>query len=76
MAQRNEPKDTPQFVTVSEVAGLMRVSKMTVYRMIHSGELPALRLGKSFRIPETAVHKLLQNSVNQWDSGNDSAANA
>jgi len=30
-------------LTVCEVAGMMRVSKMTVYRMVHSGELPALR---------------------------------
>ena len=29
------------FLTVAEVADLMRVSKMTVYRLIHSEELPA-----------------------------------
>ncbi|OBF98448.1 excisionase family DNA-binding protein, partial [Mycolicibacter sinensis] len=30
-----------QFLTVAEVAVLMRVSKMTVYRLVHNGELPA-----------------------------------
>jgi excisionase family DNA binding protein len=30
-------------------------SKMTVYRMVHSGELAALRVGRSFRIPRNAV---------------------
>ena len=30
-----------RFLTVAEVADMMRVSKMTVYRMVHSGELPA-----------------------------------
>ncbi|WP_280405352.1 helix-turn-helix domain-containing protein, partial [Nocardia brasiliensis] len=34
-----------QFLTVAEVASLMRVSKMTVYRLVHSGELPAVRVG-------------------------------
>ena len=29
-----------QFLTVAEVASLMRVSKMTVYRLVHNGELP------------------------------------
>ena len=29
----------------------MRVSKMTVYRLVHSGELPAVRVGRSFRVP-------------------------
>lgn len=44
-----------RFLTVAEVADMMRVSKMTVYRLVHSGELPAIRFGRSFRVPETAV---------------------
>jgi excisionase family DNA binding protein len=51
-----------RFVTVAEVASLMRVSKMTVYRLVHSGELPAIRVGRSFRVPESAVHEYLQTS--------------
>jgi excisionase family DNA binding protein len=49
-----------KFLTVAEVAGVMRVSKMTVYRMVHSGDLPAVRVGRSFRVPEKAVHDYLQ----------------
>ena len=44
-----------RFLTVGEVAAMMRVSNMTVYRLVHSGELPAVRFGRSFRIPESAV---------------------
>jgi excisionase family DNA binding protein len=44
-----------RFLTVAEVAEMMRVSNMTVYRMIHAGEIPAIRFGRSFRIPESAV---------------------
>ena len=44
-----------RFLTVAEVADMMRVSKMTVYRLVHSGELPAIRFGRSFRVPESAV---------------------
>lgn len=51
-----------QFLTVAEVASLMRVSKMTVYRLVHSGELPAVRVGKSFRVPEQAVHDYLEGA--------------
>jgi excisionase family DNA binding protein len=51
-----------RFLTVAEVASIMRVSKMTVYRMVHSGELPAIRVGRSFRVPEDAVHKYLRTS--------------
>ena len=46
-----------RFLTVAEVAAVMRVSKMTVYRLVHSGELPAVRVGRSFRVPEQAVQE-------------------
>ncbi|WP_314140287.1 helix-turn-helix domain-containing protein [uncultured Plantibacter sp.] len=52
-----------RFLTVAEVAEMMRVSKMTVYRLVHSGELPAIRFGKSFRVPETAVAAVRQRPV-------------
>jgi excisionase family DNA binding protein len=56
-----------QFLTVAEVAKMMRVSKMTVYRLVHSGEMPAVRVGKSFRVPEKAVHTYLENAY--FDAG-------
>ncbi|MCC3275891.1 MULTISPECIES: helix-turn-helix domain-containing protein [unclassified Arthrobacter] len=52
-----------RFLTVSEVADVMRVSKMTVYRLVHSGELPAVRFGRSYRVPESAVQKVLRDAV-------------
>lgn len=51
-----------RFLTVSEVASAMRVSKMTVYRLVHAGNLPAVRVGRSFRVPEKAVHEYLRDS--------------
>ncbi|UZJ25234.1 helix-turn-helix domain-containing protein [Rhodococcus antarcticus] len=55
------------FLTVAEVAALMRVSKMTVYRLVHSGELPAVRVGRSFRVRAAAVHTYLESSY--FDAG-------
>jgi excisionase family DNA binding protein len=49
-----------RFLTVAEVAEMMRVSSMTVYRMVHAGDLPAVRFGRSFRIPESAVVAAVQ----------------
>lgn len=54
-----------KFLTVAEVAAVMRVSKMTVYRLVHSGELPAVRVGRSFRVPEDAVNEYLRKSYFQ-----------
>ncbi|WP_375425946.1 helix-turn-helix domain-containing protein [uncultured Friedmanniella sp.] len=50
------------FLTVAEVAALMRVSKMSVYRLIHAGELEAVRFGRSFRVPEAAVNAYLRDA--------------
>ncbi len=63
----SSPGDAPgvKFLTVAEVAEVMRVSKMTVYRLVHSGELPAVRVGRSFRVPEDEVNKYLERSYFQ-----------
>lgn len=44
-----------KYLTVTEIATELRVSKMTVYRMIHDGRLEALRVGRSFRVHESVV---------------------
>lgn len=68
-AERPEPlrSSQVQFLTVAEVASMMRVSKMTVYRLVHSGELPAARVGRSFRVPQRAVEGYLRNAY--FDAG-------
>ncbi len=60
-----------QFLTVAEVADLMRVSKMTVYRLVHAGDLPAVQFGRSYRVPESAVQEFLQRA--QVDGQSESA---
>lgn len=56
----SRPFDQVRFLTVAEVAEVMRVSKMTVYRLVHSGELPAVQFGRSYRVPESAVTEYVE----------------
>ena len=60
----NHPGDMSDvvFLTVAEVAAKMRVSKMTVYRLVHNAELPAIRVGRSFRVTEDDVNEYLRKS--------------
>ena len=60
----NDPRPLSEvrFLTVAEVADVMRVSKMTVYRLVHAGELASVRVGRSFRVPERAVHDYLRSA--------------
>jgi excisionase family DNA binding protein len=48
-----------RFLTVAEVADIMRVSTMTVYRLIKAGELRAVRVGRSYRLAEDDVDRYL-----------------
>ena len=51
MSTENRPDGRAgALLTVAEVADVLRVSNMTVYRLIKAGELPALRVGKNYRI--------------------------
>jgi excisionase family DNA binding protein len=54
-----------RFVTVGEVATLLRVSNMTVYRLVQAGQLPAIRVGRSYRIREDDVDKYLSAQYTQ-----------
>ena len=60
--QQIAARPTVSFLTVAEVAAIMRVSKMTVYRLVHGGELAAVRVGRSFRVPQPAVRDYLSGA--------------
>jgi excisionase family DNA binding protein len=58
MAQQLDNIQT-RFMTVGEVAAVLRVSTMTVYRLINAGQLPAVRIGRSFRVSEEELDRYL-----------------
>lgn len=47
------------------MATLLRVSTMTVYRLIKAGQLPALRVGKSYRVREDDVDGYLAKAYTE-----------
>ena len=56
-----------KFLTVAEVAAIVRLSKMSVYRLIHSGQLEAVQFGRSFRVSEKALNTYLDEAF--FDAG-------
>ena len=60
MTDDAQPFGTGGLLTVSEVAAAMRVSTMTVYRLIKTGEMGAVRVGRSYRIRGTDLERFLQ----------------
>ena len=59
----NGGKERVRYLTVAEVAEMMRLSRMTVYRLVHTGELPAVRVGRSFRVPQDALEAYLESAA-------------
>lgn len=65
------PKTTvdtdPEYYTVGQIAARLGVSKMTIYRQCHSGEIPSLLVGRSFRIPRARFDALLASRTSGGD---------
>lgn len=62
----NAPPDLSkydEYLTVPEVALILRVSKMTVYRMVHRTDIRAVRVGRSFRVPDDEVQRILREGI-------------
>jgi excisionase family DNA binding protein len=68
-ADRDGPLVGP-LLTVAEVADVLRVSNMTVYRLIKAGQLPALRVGKNYRIRSRDLDEFLVNGTADVDEAN------
>jgi len=62
MNDSGTPLGAVRFLKVVEVAAALRVSRMSVYRLIHAGDLEAVRFGRNFRVPEHAVNAYLRES--------------
>ncbi len=64
---RRRPFNADRLLTVADVAETMRVSNMTVYRLIKNGSLAAVRVGKNYRIRESEVDRYLSERSVQVD---------
>ena len=46
-----------RFMTLTEAAGILRISKRTILRMIQKGQVPALKVGGQWRIRESQLKR-------------------
>ncbi len=49
------------FLTVAEVAGLLKLNQQTVRNWIDAGSLPAIRVGRRVRIRRADLDRILEN---------------
>ena len=50
-----------EFMTVEEVAHLLRVTKKTIYRLLERGDIPAVKVGRSWRFKKAAMNEWLSS---------------
>lgn len=50
-----------QYYTIEEVAKMLKVAYLTVYRWIQSGKLVSNKAGKQYRIKKTELDKFIEN---------------
>jgi excisionase family DNA binding protein len=57
------------FLTVAEVAGLLRLNQQTVRNWIEKGSLPAVRVGRRVRIKRSDLDRILETGANDAETG-------
>jgi len=53
-------KEYPDVLDVKQVSTLLGVSTKTVYRLLRSGTLDSLKIGREFRVPKVNVMKYVK----------------
>ena len=51
------------FLTTEQVLGYLRVTPRTIYRLIRSGELPAVRVGRQWRFRRGDLDEWLERQI-------------
>jgi excisionase family DNA binding protein len=59
----------PTFYDVAEVAAMFKMSRMTVYRAINSGELRAIRIRGRLLIPAAVIEGLVAEATAERSDG-------
>jgi excisionase family DNA binding protein len=69
-----EPEES--FLTVAEVAGMLKLNQQTVRNWIDQGSLPALRVGRRVRIKRSDFERVLAESYTAAPGGQDARPSA
>lgn len=66
---RSTPTAPSEWLTVTQVAAALAVSRMTVYRLVHSGDLAGHRIGKQIRVKVSDLAAYVDSTLMDWEAG-------
>ncbi|PZN12001.1 MAG: DNA-binding protein [Bacillota bacterium] len=58
---------SPELLTVAQAAALCNLSRSHVYQLVQRGEWPALRIGRTLRIPRRWVETWIDRAIAEWE---------
>jgi len=58
-------KERKEYFTIPEIAKLLNLSRITVYRKVKSGKIPAVRVGRNYLIKDKSLGRILGNKITE-----------
>ncbi len=58
-----QTKDSAQIMTVEEVAEFLKLSKITIYKLVKKGQLPGFRVGNSWRFRKDKILDIISKQM-------------
>lgn len=59
---RNKAKDLPLVLKVEDLTQILSIGRNTAYRLVRSGKIYSVRVGRSYRIPRDALEEYLRKT--------------
>ena len=63
-----------KFITIPQLAKLLGLSRIEVYRKVRKGQIPAIRIGRNYAISDRDVAHILGKKMSSKDKSKISAA--
>jgi len=54
-------KDSPEILTVKQLASYLQMDEHTIYRLAKSGKIPAMKIGAEWRFKKTLIDKWIED---------------
>lgn len=56
-----------EFVTIPELAKILGISRVAMYRKVKNGQIKAVKIGRTYAIPQKQMAAILGKSLRQED---------
>ncbi len=54
-------KDSPEILTVKQLADYLQMDEHTIYRLAKNGKIPAMKIGAEWRFKKTLIDKWIED---------------